>query len=226
MFGKEIETNSYGIVGLGRFGTALANELITMGGDLVVIDQNEEKVRPFREYTENAFVVRNISQAALAETGIQNCDVGIVCIGEHLDISILTTLHLVNLGIPKVISKAKSYEHGLILEKLGAEVVYPERDIAVRLAHRLEAARELDYIQLSEKINISKFRAPKSMIGRMVSEVDIRSDLGLNIIAVENGTEVTQTVVPDYVFREGDVVYVSGSKESIQRLYDLRLKGE
>lgn len=114
---------------------------------------NEDKVREMRELTDNAYVVKSLNKKSLQETGIQNCDVAVVCIGEQMDTSILIALNLVSLGIPKVIAKVTSVEHGIILEKLGAEVVYPERDMAVRLASRLETARELDIIQFSEKIN-------------------------------------------------------------------------
>ena len=138
MFGKvKNEKCIYGIIGLGRFGYALALELAAAGADLIVLDRDEEIVRELREHTENAYVVRNLEKKTLMETGIQNCDIVIVCIGEHLDTSILTTLNLTSIGVKKIIAKAKSAEHGEILEKLGAEVVYPERDMAVRLAHRL-----------------------------------------------------------------------------------------
>ena len=135
MFGKsKQERLSYGVVGLGRFGSALAKELAAAGADLLVIDQNEEKVREMRELTDNALVVHGLDKKTLEETGIQNCDVAVVCIGEHMESSILTTLNLVDMGVPKVISKATSAEHGEILRRLGAEVVYPERDMAIRLA--------------------------------------------------------------------------------------------
>ena len=124
MFHKnKMEKTTYAIIGLGRFGGALALALAENGAELLVIDRDEEKVRDIREYTENAYVVHSLDKKTLAETGIQNCDVAIVCIGEHLDTSILTTLNLVGMGIPKVIAKANSVEHGEILEKLGAEVV-------------------------------------------------------------------------------------------------------
>ena len=121
---------------MGRFGSALAIELASAGTDLLVIDRDEEKVRELRDYTENAYVVKNLDKKALTETGVQNCDVAVVCIGEHMDTSILTTLNLVSLGIPTVIAKATSIEHGEILEKLGAEVVYPERDMAIKMCIR------------------------------------------------------------------------------------------
>lgn len=221
MFGKvKNEKCIYGIIGLGRFGYALALELAAAGADLIVLDRDEEIVRELREHTENAYVVRNLEKKTLMETGIQNCDIVIVCIGEHLDTSILTTLNLTSIGVKKIIAKAKSAEHGEILEKLGAEVVYPERDMAVRLAHRLETSKVLDFVQLSEKLNISKFLVPDELIGKTVIDVDLRARFGANIIAIENGNEIQEYVRPDYCFKKGDILFVSGSKEGLCRLLE------
>ncbi len=220
MFGKSKKNakNTYGIIGLGRFGYALAMELIASGADVIALERDEDKVREIREYTENAFIVKSLDKKTLAETGIQSCDIVILCIGEVLDTSILTTLNLVSLGVPKVIAKASGAEHGEILEKLGAEVVYPERDIAIRLANRLEASRSLDYIQLSEKLNISKIMVPESAIGQSVMEVNLRGKYGANIIAIENGSSVMESVYPTYAFRPGDILFVAGTKENLNRL--------
>ena len=205
MFGsKKKNVTAYGIVGLGRFGEALARELAGSGAELLVMDRDEERVREMRELTENALVVNTLDKKTLSETGIQNCDVAIVCIGEHMESSILTTLNLVSLGISTVISKATSPEHGEILTRLGAEVVYPERD----------------FIQLSEKINISKLLTPEALIGKTVHEVDLRSHFNLNIIAIQNGPDVLEHIVPTYRFQPGDILIVSGNKEGIQRFSD------
>ena len=221
MFGKpKTEKLSYGIVGLGRFGSALATELAASGADLLVIDHDEEKVRELRELTDNALVVHSLDKKTLSETGIQNCDVAVVCIGEHIEPSILTTLNLVDLGVKKVIAKATSAEHGEILRRLGAEVVYPEHDMAIRLAKRLESSRVLDFIQLSSKINITKFAVPDKMVGKSVAETNLRAQFGLNIIAIVNGPDVLESVHPDYVFRAGDCMFVSGSEASVNELSD------
>ena len=209
----------YGIIGLGRFGSALAWELASAGSELIVIDKDEEKVRELREVTENAYVVKSLYKKSLLDTGIQNCDAVIVCIGEQIGTSILTTLNLVGIGVTTVIAKANSAEHGEILAKLGAEVVYPERDMALRLASRLETARVLDFIQLSERINISKILIPDQAIGKTVLELNLRSRFGLNIIAIENKGSVIEVVKPDYVFRERDILYLTGSKEGILKFY-------
>ena len=194
---KKNKKTSYGIIGLGRFGYALATELIASNADIIVLDKDEEKVRSMREHTENAFVVSSLDKKTLLETGIQNCDTVIVCISEKMDVSILTTLHLKSMGVPTVIAKASSQEHGEVLEKLGAEVVYPERDMAIRIAHRLENAKTLDFVQLSERVNISKFILPDSLAGKSVSEVNFRGKFGVNIIAIENEGTVAETITPD-----------------------------
>ncbi len=209
---------SYGIVGIGRFGYALASALAESGCELIVLDRDEEKIREMREKTENAYVVSNLEKKTLLDTGIQNCDVAIVCIGEHIDTSILTTLNLVSMEIPTVIAKATSTEHGLILEKLGAEVVYPERDMAVRLANRLENFRMLDFVQLSEQINVTKMQVPAQIIGKTVLDVNFRSRFGLNIIAIENNNAVVEVVLPEYVFRKNDILFLAGSKEGLSKL--------
>lgn len=221
MFGKNKKNKfTYGIIGLGRFGSALALELAESGANIMVLDRNEDKIREMREYTENAIIVKSLDKKTLSETGIQSCDVAIVCISEQIDTSILTTLNLVSLGIPTVISKASSVEHGEILEKLGAEVVYPERDMAIRLAHRLETSKVLDYVQLSERVNISKMMISDKMIGKTVLDLNLRGKFGINIIATENNGIVTESVHPDYTFRKGDIMFVTGSKENINKLSD------
>ena len=192
MFRNKSSKTTYGIVGLGRFGQALAQELAESGAELIVLARDEEKVSEIRELTENAYVVKSLDKKTLQASGIQNCDVAVVCIGEQMDTSILTTLNLVSLGIPKVLAKATSMEHGVILEKLGAEVVYPERDMAVRLAARLEMARELDIIQLSEQINISKMQVPVQLIGKSVADANL--------------------------FCAKDILYLSGSKDGLLQI--------
>ena len=141
---------SFGVIGLGRFGTALAITLSEAGKDVIAIDRDEDKVKAIRQYTDYAFVAETINMESLKETGIQNCDVVAVCIGEQIDASILITMSVLELGVPKVISKAMSPEQGAVLRKIGAEVVYPEKDMAIRLGKRLISNNFLDYIMLDK----------------------------------------------------------------------------
>ena len=156
---------SFGIIGLGRFGTALAISLAEAQKEVIVVDKDEYRVKELRQYTEHAYVADDLNAETLEEIGIQNCDVVVVCIGEKIDTSILTTMHVVSMGVPKVIAKATSYDQGAVLKKIGAEVVYPERDMALRLAKRLISASFLDYISLDDSIEIRQIKVSERIVG-------------------------------------------------------------
>ncbi len=112
---KEELSESYGIIGLGRFGTALAKKLAEAGREVIVVDRNESKVKELRSYTDFAYVADELTKEVLEEIGIQNCDTVVVCIGEKIDTSILVTLNVVNLGVRRVIAKAISKDQGEVL---------------------------------------------------------------------------------------------------------------
>ena len=219
MFGRYKDDNvSYGIVGLGRFGYALAKALAELDADLLILDKDEEKIRGMREYTENALVIKNLDKPSLLETGIQNCDIAIVCIGDQMDISILTTLHLVSMGIPKVVARATSAEHGEILEKLGAKVVFPERDMAERLAKRMEEANMPEFAQLNDKVGIAKLIVAYEMEGESVYDADLETRFAVKLIAIENNSEIMSDIDPYYEFEEDDIVYVLGNIDALKKL--------
>ncbi len=219
MFGRYKDDNvSYGIVGLGRFGYALAKALAELDADLLILDKDEEKIRDMREYTENALVIKNLDKPSLLETGIQNCDIAIVCIGEQMDISILTTLHLVSMGIPKVVARATSAEHGEILEKLGAKVVFPERDMAERLAKRMEEANMPEFAQLNDKVGIAKLIVADEMEGESVYDADLETRFAVKLIAIESNSEIMSDIDPYYEFEEDDIVYVLGNIDALKKL--------
>lgn len=206
---------SFGIIGLGRFGMALATTLADAGKEVIVIDKDESKVKEMRQYTDYAFVSDNLSMETLKEIGIQNCDVAVVCIGEKLDISILTTMCLIELGVPRVISKALSAEQGAVLSKLGAEVVYPERDMAIRLGKKLVSNNFLEFISLDNSVEIRQIKVPDRMAGQSISEIGIRQKFGLNIIAIENGNTTEIEVTPDYRLKYEDIIVVIGKVHNI-----------
>ena len=206
---------SFGIIGLGRFGMALATTLADAGKEVIVLDKEESKVKVMRQYTDYAFVADNLSMETLKEIGMQNCDVAVVCIGEKLDISILTTMSLIELGVPRVISKALSAEQGAVLSKLGAEVVYPERDMAIRLGKKLVSNNFLEFISLDNSVEIRQIKVPDRMAGQSISEIGIRQKFGLNIIAIENGNVTEIEVTPDYRLKYEDIIVVIGKVHNI-----------
>jgi trk system potassium uptake protein TrkA len=214
---KKKHSVAYGIIGMSRFGYTLASELAENGIDLLVVGKDEGAIRDIRALTENALVVREFSKKALADAGVKNCDVAIVCLDEMTD-SILTTLNLVNMNIPRVISIASSAEHGEIMEKLGAEVVYPQRDMAIRLATRLKSSMTLDFVQLNEVINIFKIKVIPPLAGLSVLKSNLRGRFDMNIVAVIHNGKVNSSIHPELVFDEGDTLFLAGSREGFDRM--------
>jgi trk system potassium uptake protein TrkA len=214
---KNIKKDIYGVLGLGRFGFSLAQKLAESGAEVIVVDMDENKVREARAFTEYAYIVGKLTRESLDEIGIKNCSTVIVCIGDSLDVSLLTTLNVINLGVKRVISKAMSPEHGLLLEKIGAEVVYPERDMGERLAKKLTVNSVLDYINLSNDIEILECSVPKNLIGISVAESNIRQKYSLSIIAIQNGSETMTNIDPNYRFLEGNIMVLIGKSDNLRR---------
>lgn len=206
---------SFGVIGLGRFGSALVKTLAEAGKEVIAIDKDEQRVKAVRKYTDFAFVVDNLNQETLEETGIQNCGTVTICIGEALDVSILTTMLVIRMGIPNVISKANSQEHGEVLKQLGAMVVYPESDMAVRIGKRLISGSLIDYISLDDNVEVRRIAVGGAMVGRSILELNIRNAYGINVIAVERDHQTDVEFPPQYVFREGDIVAVIGKEDKI-----------
>lgn len=207
---------SFGVIGLGRFGMPLAIKLAESGKDCIVIDSDETKIQVLRNYTDFSFVVKDLSKETLEETGIHHCDTVVVCIGEKIDTSILATLHLINLGVPRVIAKATSKDQGMVLEKLGAEVVFPEQDMALRLARRILTSSDIvDHLSLKDNIEIAKIKVTKQFSGNRIKDLYLRQTYKLNIIAIESVGKTTIEVEPEYTLTEGDILVLIGKKEKI-----------
>lgn len=210
-------TIEFGIIGLGRFGYSLATSLAEAKRDVLVLDSSENKIKQIRHLTENALVVSDLSKATLEEAGIQNCETVIIGIGEKIDVSILTTLHVISMGVPRVIAKAISPEQGKILEKIGAEVVYPERDMALRIANRLLSPKVMDSIALNDDITITELSLSKVIAGQTVLQASLRKKYKLNIIALQHDNKTTTDITPELVLNENDIVVVIGKKEHINK---------
>ena len=199
---KKKRGTAYGVIGLGRFGTALAIALSQAGKEVIAVDRSEEKIKNIRRYTDYAFVAENL---------------GIDALREIVDVSILTTMSALELGVPHVIAKATSEEQGAVLKKLGAEVVYPERDMALRLGKKLISDNFLDFVSLSNNIEIRQIPVGKNLIGKSVQESEIRRKYQLNIIALENNSETNIEIMPDYRFKYNDIIVVIGKTENMDK---------
>lgn len=202
----------FGVIGLGRFGYALAKSLAEAGKEVLVLDSNEKKIKDIRNYIDEAFIVESLDRETLEQAGIQNCNTVIVCIGEAIDVSILTTLNVISMGVPRVISKATSYEQGKVLEKLGAEVIYPEHDMAIRLANGLISASILESIELRNEMIVTEFKLTSKISGKSIKEIDLPKKFKLNIIALEQGGNTTVNIDSNISLNEDDKIVVIGKK--------------
>lgn len=214
---KKKNAEIYGVVGLGRFGFNLAKNLAESGKEVICVDNDPKKIKDISDYTDNAFLVENINKEILAETGIQNCDTVIIGIGETIDVGILATLSVIQLGVKKVIAKAITPEQGCVLEKIGAEVVYPEKDMAVRLAKRLTSPQTMEYISLSDEIDITEIILTDKVNDISVSKLDIRKRFSLNIIAIKQGEKIITEITPDTPLYANDNLVVIGKKVNIEK---------
>lgn len=215
-----MKKKTYAVLGLGRFGMPLATKLAQSGADVIGVDMDEERVRAFREYSEYAFVAKKLTKEVLEDIGIQDCDVAVICIGSRVETSILVTLNILNLGVPNVISKASSAEQGEVLRRLGAYVVYPERDMALRTAKKILRENLVDYLSIGKDIEIIEIEISNKMINKTILELDLRKKYKLNVIAIRHGEESDIEVRPDCILHEGDTIAVIGREENVTRFVD------
>ena len=212
------EKGTFGVIGLGRFGSALAQGLAASGAEVIVADQVESKVNEARSYTEYAYVIHNLSKQNLEDVGFGTCDAVIICIGA-LDVSLLTAMNLLALGVKRIMAKAVSREHGQLLEKIGAEMVFPERDMGARLAQRLTGSSLMDYIRLNNEMDITECPVPRKLVGVRITNSNLRQKYGINVIAIQSGNKITTHLEPGYPFKQTDSLVILGRSEDILRFH-------
>ncbi len=209
----------YVVIGLGRFGTSVAKTLVDQDADVLVIDINEEKVDQAISFATHAVQADATDEQALKSLGIRNFDVACVCLGE-IQSSIMAALICKEQGIDLVLVKAQSEVHAKVLYKMGVDkVVFPERDMGIRVAHNLISSNILDFIELSDDYGIAEIEALPVWVGKTLIDLDFRKKYGVNIIAIkgpENAINVSP--LPGDVIADGDVLVVIGEEESISRL--------
>lgn len=207
------------VIGLGRFGTSIAKTLYNLGYDVLGIDSSEEIVQSMADSITHAVEADATDENTLKALGVRNFDVGIVSIGHDIQASILITLILKELGIKFVVAKAQSELHGKVLYKIGADrVVFPERDMGVRVAHNLVSSNILDYIELSPDFSIVEIAAIPEWFDKSLKDLDMRVKHGLNVMAIRRNEEVIVSPKADDIILEGDILVVVGQNKDIEKL--------
>lgn len=207
------------VVGLGRFGLSLAKTLYNLGHDVMGIDVNEEIIQNIADNITHAVQGDATDENTLKALGVRNFDVAIVSIGDDIQASILVTIMLKEMGIKYVVAKAQNQLHGKVLYKIGADrVVFPERDMGVRVAHNLVSSNILDYIELSPEYSIVEIAAIPAWFDKSLRQLNMRAKYGLNVIAIKRNDNVIISPHADDVVLKNDVLVLVGHKGDIEKL--------
>ncbi|GIO43469.1 MULTISPECIES: potassium channel family protein [Paenibacillus] len=210
------------VIGLGRFGASLALELMDLGYEVLGIDRDEEVVDELSSQLTHAVTADATDEEVLKSLGIRNFDCGVVAIGNDIQMSILSTILLKELGLKTVVSKAISVLHGRALEKLGVDrVIFPERDMGVRVAHQLVSPNLLDYIEISKEYSIVELKAPSCLEGKSLSELNPRARYGCSIVALQRKQGIIIAPTAMDRLEQGDIMVVIGAKKNLEEFEEM-----
>lgn len=210
------------VIGMGRFGTAVATELCQLGHEVLAIDRDPEAVQKIADRVTHAVAGDARDAAVLSMLGVRNYDCGIVAMGNDVGDSALIALNLKELGIGKVICKAQSHIHQRVLEKLGVDrVIFPEHEMGVKLAQNLSCSNILNFIELSDTYGMVEITIPRSWVGRTLAQLNVRAKYHVNIIAVRRADDMHVSPGGEFVLIEGDMAVAVGRDEDINRLHGL-----
>jgi trk system potassium uptake protein TrkA len=205
------------VIGMGRFGSSLARELVRTGHEVLGVDTDEKLVQQMAQELTHTVKADCTDEAVLTELGIQEFDAAVVAIGADIEASILTTSLLLQLGVPNVWAKANSKSHGRILEQLGAHhVVFPEYEMGKRVAHMV-SGESLDYVPIDNDFVMLKAKVPESFHNKNLAELKIRTNYHVTVVAVTKGDGNYSPAFPETVLESGDQIVVAGQVEPLNK---------
>ncbi len=213
----------FAVIGLGRFGAAMATTLISLGQDVLGIDTDQERVQDLSDVVPNLLILNASDPKALQEAGVGEVDVAVISIGTNIEASLLIVMAVKEMGVKSIVAKSTTEVHGRILERLGVDrVIYPEREAATRMAHSLVVPNVIDYISLSSDFSIIEIPAPALFVGKSLRAIDLRAKHGLTLIAIKrvvDGRNTTSVSPPaDEVIQSGDTLALVGSNKALLTL--------
>lgn len=197
------------VIGLGRFGQALAGTLAELGHEVMGVDASERVVQACAPTMTHVVRADATDIEALRQLGAADFPKAVVAIGNDIQASILVTYALVDLGVPKIWAKAITAEHGAILERVGAtRVVFPERDMGVRVAHTM-VGRTVDYVALDEDFVLVETTVPREIVGKTLRDAGLRQHHDVTVVCIKRPGGHFQYATPETVVREGDLIVVA-----------------
>lgn len=218
-------SRQFAVIGLGRFGAALAETLDRLGHEVLAMDVEEELVQDLAVSMPNVHLVcaDGSEEHVLRDLGLDHFDAAAVVIGENIQASIMATIVLKDLGVPTVISRAGGETHARVLYRIGADrVIQPEREMGEQLARTMSSPAIMDYVDLGEDEALVEARVPKSWVGKSLGELRLTQTKGLTVLALKPAEGAGTLPRGDTIFSEGDVMVIGGPKDKLDRFEILR----
>lgn len=210
------------LIGIGRFGKHIAMDLHRLNHQVMVVDDNEERINELLPYVTNAQIGDSTNRDFLESLGVNNFDVCFVAIGKDFQSSLETTCTLKELGAKLVVSRAASDVHAKFLLRNGAdEVIYPEKQIAKWASIRYSSDHILDYIELDESHAIFEVSVPKAWVGRSILQLDVRRKYNINIMGIKQDGRMNVSVSPDTLLTEDITLLVLGEYKALQKCFHI-----
>ena len=213
---------SFVVIGLGRFGTAVAEELYALGHEVLAIDREEGCAQRVSEIVTHTIIADAKDESVLQSIGVRNFDGVIICMTDIED-SVMIALMLKDMGAKYIIAKSQSKQHSRMLELIGVDrVVFPEQDMGVRLAQTISSRRALDFIELSPESAIVELPLPSVWQNKTLAEIGARKQFGINVLAVRRGEkEIHVSPQAEFLLKHRDVLIVVGKNQNIRKLEKL-----
>ncbi len=211
--------NDFVVFGLGKFGKSVAQTLADNGKEVLAIDMNEDVIQDVSDFVTHAVQADVTDADALKALGVGNFDVAVIAISNNLQASIMSTILAKEMGVPFILAKAQNDIHKRVLEKVGADkVIFPEREIGVRIANNLISENFVDYIELSEDYSIVETSVLEEWAGKSLKDVNMRVNYGINVMAIRKGDSISITPGPDLILQSTDVLVVIGSNADLRKI--------
>ena len=208
------------LIGLGRFGRHIAENLYELKHQVMAVDKKEDRVNAVLDFVTNAVIGDSTNEEFLKSLGVGNYDVCMVCIGDDFQSSLETTSLLKELGAKKVVSRAARDVHAKFLLRNGADdVVYPERQLAKWSAIRYTSDHIFDYIEIDEQHAIFEVQVPEAWIGKSVGELNVRRKFGINILGIKRAGETDVSVTPDTILSDDITILALGEYKALHKCF-------
>lgn len=208
------------VIGLGKFGVSVARKYMEMGGNVLAIDDDAEKVKDISDFVTYA-VKADVTDADVVKTlGLSNMDAVVIAITDNMEATIMAIILAKEEGVPLVIAKCRSEVHEKVLKKVGADlVVFPEREMGLKVARRLAVDNLVELVDLSDNYCIAEVKIPKNWEGKNLIELNLRKKYGINVVGEKDGDKINSSLNPESPFGPGCTLIVIGEKEIIEKIF-------